>query len=579
MRIALVAAFVGAAAALSLGTSAPLELAERETLDVRFAVRGTQPVDGLAVVAIDERTFSELSPTWPFRRRLHARVLDRLREAGAGQVVYDVQFTEPSDRPDDDLALYDAVARAGRVILATGESDGHGGTRVLGGEEQLARAGGAVAASSTFPHDEGGVIRRYARSDAGLDTIATVAAERRGKRDADREALIDFRGPPGTIPTYSFVDVLRGRVDADALRGKTVVVGATAPVLQDVHPTSAPGGELMSGPELQANAIWTALHGNPLRRAPGWVTALVALVLGGLAPLAVRALGPVRGVAAALALAAGYAGGAQLAFAHGSVLPVAVPLLALAIALAISVPAGAAAAIAARTRTARYNAELEAAVHARTAELAETRLDIVMRLAQAAELRDDDTGDHIERMSGLCREVALELGMSAAEADLVRHASVLHDIGKIGVPDGILLKPGTLTDAELAIMRRHVLDGARLLTGSDSALLQAAEVIVRTHHERWDGTGYPLGLARDEIPLHGRIAAVCDVYDALVNERPYKRAWTVADACAEIERGRGAHFDPRVADALLAVIERRTQPETRRASSASTGRRASTSLR
>ena len=114
------------AAALALGTSAPLELAERETLDVRFAVRGTQPVDGLAVVAIDERTFSELSPTWPFRRRLHARVLDRLREAGAGQVVYDVQFTEPSDRPDDDLALYDAVARTGHVILATGESDGHG---------------------------------------------------------------------------------------------------------------------------------------------------------------------------------------------------------------------------------------------------------------------------------------------------------------------------------------------------------------------------------------------------------------------------------------------------------------------
>ena len=117
-------------------------------------------------------------------------------------------------------------------------------------------------------------------------------------------------------------------------------------------------------------------------------------------------------------------------------------------------------------------------MHARTAELADTQLEIVMRLAQAAELRDDDTGDHIERMSGLCREVALELGMSAAEADLVRHASVLHDVGKIGVPDGILLKPGTLTDEELTIMRRHVLDGARLLTGSDSPLLQVAEVIV-----------------------------------------------------------------------------------------------------
>jgi HD-GYP domain-containing protein (c-di-GMP phosphodiesterase class II) len=161
-------------------------------------------------------------------------------------------------------------------------------------------------------------------------------------------------------------------------------------------------------------------------------------------------------------------------------------------------------------------------------------------------------------MSGLCREVALELGLSAAEADLIRHASVLHDIGKIGVPDGILLKPGRLTDDEMAIMRRHVLDGARLLTGSDSKLLRAAEVIVRTHHERWDGTGYPSGLAGEEIPLQGRIAAACDVYDALVNERPYKHAWTVEEACAEISRGRGKHFDPQVADALLTIIARRS---------------------
>ena len=197
-------------------------------------------------------------------------------------------------------------------------------------------------------------------------------------------------------------------------------------------------------------------------------------------------------------------------------------------------PAGAAAAIAARTRTARYNAELEAAVHARTAELAETQLEIVVRLAQAAELRDDDTGDHIERMSGLCREVALELGMSAAEADLVRHASVLHDIGKIGVPDGILLKPGRLTDEELTIMRRHVLDGARLLTGSDSALLQAAEVIVRTHHERWDGTGYPLGLAGEEIPLAGPDR--CRL-------RRLRRARQRAPVQARLDRGRRLRGD------------------------------------
>ena len=259
-------------------------------------------------------------------------------------------------------------------------------------------------------------------------------------------------------------------------------------------------------------------------------------------------------------------------------LPVAVPLTALVAALAVCVPAGAAAEIAARTRTARYNAELEAAVHARTAELAETQLEVVVRLAQAAELRDDDTGDHIERMSGLCREVALELGLSAAEADLIRHASVLHDIGKIGVPDGILLKPGRLTDDEMAIMRRHVLDGALLLTGSDSELLQAAEVIVRTHHERWDGTGYPAG-----SPVRRSRCRAASPPSATSTTRSSTSARTSArgpsaEACAEIERGRGHHFDPQVADALLTVIARReaaAQPATRAASAASVARSAS----
>ena len=212
-------------------------------------------------------------------------------------------------------------------------------------------------------------------------------------------------------------------------------------------------------------------------------------------------------------------------------------------------------------------------------ELAETQLEVVVRLAQAAELRDDDTGDHIERMSGLCREVALELGLPAAEADLIRHASVLHDIGKIGVPDGILLKPGRLTDEEMAIMRRHVLDGARLLAGSDSELLQAAEVIVAHPPRALGRHGLPAGLAGEAIPLQGRIAAVCDVYDALVNERPYKRAWTVADACAEIARQRGLHFDPRVADALLTMhrAPRGGRARTRATSAESVGRSPSAS--
>jgi HD-GYP domain-containing protein (c-di-GMP phosphodiesterase class II) len=128
---------------------------------------------------------------------------------------------------------------------------------------------------------------------------------------------------------------------------------------------------------------------------------------------------------------------------------------------------------------------------------------------------------------------------------------VLHDVGKIGVPDEILHKPGRLTDEEMAVMRRHVAEGALLLADSDSGLLRTAEVVARTHHERWDGSGYPAGLRGEEIPLAGRICAICDVFDALRSRRPYKDAWTLDEAIAEIERQRGRHFDPALVDLFV----------------------------
>ena len=555
IRLAKVAGALVALIALVAGLTPPLERAETTTIDMRFGIRGTQPVSGLAVVGIDERSFSELEEQWPFPRTLHARMVDRLREAGARQIVYDVQFTEPSEDTDEDLALYDAVARVDRVILATGEVDDDGGTRVLGGDENLEQAGGARAAASTFPTDRGGAIRRYAREDTHLLTIPALVGERFGARVRDARALIDFRGPTGTIPTYSFADVLEGRGD---LRGKIVVVGATAPALQDVHTTSAPGERQMPGAEIQANAIWTALHGNPLREIPGWVAFVLAVVLATVAAVAVRVLGPVRGSAVAVAAGALYAVAAQVAFNAGTVITVAVPLVALALTLATSLLVRAVAERSARAHVSRYNAELEAAVHARTKDLAATQLEVVARLARAAELHDDDTGEHIDRMSRLCGEVALELGLPPTRAETIRYAAVLHDVGKIGVPDDILRKPARLTADEMTTMRKHVVAGALLLDGSPSPVLQIAQVIVDTHHERWDGTGYPNGLAGDEIPLEGRIAAVCDVFDALTHERPYKEAWSVERACEEVERLRGTHFDPVVADALLAVVRRRT---------------------
>jgi putative two-component system response regulator len=147
------------------------------------------------------------------------------------------------------------------------------------------------------------------------------------------------------------------------------------------------------------------------------------------------------------------------------------------------------------------------------------------------------------------------MGMTPTEAETLRNASLLHDVGKIGVPDAILLQPGGLSDDDREIMRRHTTVGAKIVSGSNSPVMQMAEQIALTHHERWDGRGYPNGLAGEEIPLPGRICAVCDVFDALLSERPYKDPWPYQDALAELRRERGHHFDPAVVDAFLRIVD------------------------
>ncbi len=204
-----------------------------------------------------------------------------------------------------------------------------------------------------------------------------------------------------------------------------------------------------------------------------------------------------------------------------------------------------------------YQERLEKAVRERTkelnrrnAELEEARREILHRLALAAEYRDDDTFAHTERIRASAALLARELGLSDADVELVRDAAPLHDIGKLGVSDAILLKPGKLTADEFEHVKRHADLGARILSGSSSPVLQAGEEIARAHHEWWDGTGYPAGLAGEEIPLFARIVAVADVFDALTHERPYKAAWSPEQARAEILRLRGVQFDPRVVDAF-----------------------------
>jgi putative two-component system response regulator len=206
------------------------------------------------------------------------------------------------------------------------------------------------------------------------------------------------------------------------------------------------------------------------------------------------------------------------------------------------------------------NQLLEAKVRERTKELEAAQIEIIERLARAAEFRDDNTGQHTERVGQMAALLAREIGMPDSTVALIRRAAPLHDVGKIGIPDSILLKLGKLTDEEFAFVKTHTTIGARILSGSRFNLLRLAEEIAFSHHERWDGSGYE-GMVADAIPLPGRIVAIADVFDALTQKRPYKAAWPIGDAIGEIDRQRGRQFDPSLVDAFLRVIERSPAPQ------------------
>ena len=203
---------------------------------------------------------------------------------------------------------------------------------------------------------------------------------------------------------------------------------------------------------------------------------------------------------------------------------------------------------------ANQNAELEATVRERTMELEASRLEVLERLALAAEFRDDDTGHHTHRVGELAAALAQAHGLPPKQIELVRLAAPLHDVGKIAVPDDVLRKPGRLTPEEFAIMRTHTVRGAEMLAGGGSTLIKLAADIALCHHERWDGSGYPHGLAGAAIPIEARLVAVADVMDALSHDRPYRAAWPLADVFAEIRRGSGTHFDPSVVDTFFRLL-------------------------
>jgi len=327
-----------AIAAAALGTVAYathlMRALELQSVDARFSVRGTQErPDEIVVVQVDDRTFSELGVQWPFPRSLHGHVIDRLRRAGAKTVAVDIQFTEPTV-PAQDNALIEAIERKGGVVLSTTEVD-HGKSRIFGGEE-VVHAIGARAANTNIEPDPGGTFRKMSYEVDGLVSFAVATAEAAtgtpiepDELEGDGRAWIDFRGPPNTFRQVSYSQVLRGQVPASVFRGKTVVVGTSAPSLQDVHPTSTTGNELMSGPELQANAIWTATHGFPLKSSGLGLTLLLIALMAAMPAAATVRLKPVPALLVAAILGIAYAGLSQLAFNGGAVLPVVYPLLAL----------------------------------------------------------------------------------------------------------------------------------------------------------------------------------------------------------------------------------------------------------
>ncbi len=205
-----------------------------------------------------------------------------------------------------------------------------------------------------------------------------------------------------------------------------------------------------------------------------------------------------------------------------------------------------------KVRTINY--DLEQRIIQRTKELNDTRLEIIRRLGKAAEFKDEETGFHIIRISKMCCLMGKAAGLSPSRIELLENASPMHDIGKIGIPDYILRKPGPLNFQEREIMKSHAAIGGELLSGDNSPLLAMARDIAMTHHEKWDGSGYPKGLKGEEIPIAGRICALCDVFDALISKRPYKGPWPVDKVLEEIKNERSGHFDPVLVDLFIQVL-------------------------
>ncbi len=404
---------------------------------------------------------------------------------------------------------YPASNAIGRGIVALIAVPGH--------EDELLRAMAAAAAGEVF-HRNG--RRRRADDTIVCDAltmspirdrhgdVTSIAAVSRDITDAVRQAH------------YGMVE----RHVVSALSRASDAAEAAAEMLRGVG----------QGLDCQIGALWElAGRGHRLHCSALWTTA-VAIPL--------RLAGEIVGV---------------VEFLSGNLTPENAAMLAMGEAIVARL-ADALARLRAQEALREANLELELRVRERTAELERAvaeldgaQIETVRRLSSAVEFRDQDTGAHIGRISGFAARIARRAGLDAGRCDLIERASPLHDVGKVAIPDSVLLKPGALTPAERAVIETHAEIGHRLLGGSDSPVLQTAAIIARTHHERYDGSGYPHRLAGERIPVEGRIVAIADVFDALTSDRVYRPAMTVDQAVAILRDGRGTHFDPVLLDHFL----------------------------
>lgn len=331
-----VVGLVACATGIVLDSTDALKRLELDTVDARFSLRGDQePPDDIAVVEIDDITFSDLDQQWPFPRSMHGDVIDALSDDGADVIAYDVQFTEPSV-PKEDRALENAVDRADNVVLATTELNRADGTNVFGGDRVVERLG-ATAAMSNLPLDPNAVVRRMIFNVRTRKTFSVVAEELASGEEITRDDFgghttwVDYVGGSGAIETYSFSEVLQRRFEPGTFEGKTVVVGASSPTLQDVWATSTTGQTVMSGPEVHANMIATARAGFSLTSVGAPFGSIMIILAGLAAPLASLRLRVPGTFLTGLAAGAVIVFGSYVAFRAGWVVEIVYPLIALII--------------------------------------------------------------------------------------------------------------------------------------------------------------------------------------------------------------------------------------------------------